>query len=142
MNAPGVRCFSNLADALEAQKELNKNNKEPLTKEAVLFSIESKNKISNFCKYLDKDKKYIDPESLNLPDLEPYDFATAFQKADGSIVYWERMPYGISKNPKLNVNRTKGPVYSNVVYCVVVTDSKFQPHTVVPDDNPFRRRPK
>lgn len=143
MYAPGVECFSDLKDALQRQKELNERieaDKQPF-KKAVLFAIESKNNIHGFCKYLDKDKKRPDPKSLALSNLEPYDFATAFQMADGTIVYWERMPYGISKNPDLTVDRTAGHTYASRVYCVVVTDSKFQPHTVVPDDHPARKRP-
>jgi hypothetical protein len=139
MSAPGVRCFSNLPDALAAQKELNEKSKEEkkTLNVTVLFAIESENAIK--CKYLDEEKKGVDPSSLNPLDLVPYDFATAFQMADGTIVYWERMPYGISKNPDLIVNRTSGHTYENVVYCVVVTDGKFPPHTVAPDDSTWRK---
>jgi hypothetical protein len=143
MFARGVRCFTDLKDALKLQKELNekiKKDKERF-KKAVLFAIESQNKISDFSEYLDKEKKEVKPGSLTLPNLEPFDFATAFQKADGTIVYWERMPWGSRQNPDLIVNRTAGHTYENRVYCVVVTDNKFQPHTVVPDNHPARKRP-
>jgi uncharacterized protein RhaS with RHS repeats len=144
MFARGVRCFSNLKDALAEQRRMQKaidKEKRPLDN-AVLFAVESKNKAETVCKYLDKEKRKVDPDSLGrLNLLEPYDFATAFQKEDGTIVYWERMPYGRGKNPDLVVNRTKGHVYPCAAYCVVVTDSKFQPYTVAPDDHPFRRKP-
>jgi hypothetical protein len=142
MFAPGVECFTDLKDALKWQKEMNEKIKAAKTplKKAVLFAIESKNPMTDYIKYLDKEKKRPNPESLTLPDLEPYDFATAFQKTDGTIVYWERMPYGISKNPDLNVDRTAGHVYKYRVYCVVVTDCKYQPHTVANDDHPARKR--
>jgi RHS repeat-associated protein len=137
MFARGVRCFTDLKEALDYQKQRNeeiKKDKQPF-KKAVLFAIESKNKISDFCEFLDEDQSEVKPSSLTLDKLEPYDFATAFQKADGTIVYWERMPYGISKNPDLTVKRTSGHVYEYRVYCVVVTDTKFQPHTVA-DERP------
>jgi hypothetical protein len=79
------------------------------------------------------DKKRIDPESMRRPvDLQPYDYAMAFQTTGGEIVYWEDMPYGEPMNPELMVTRqapNKLP-YTYHVYGVVVTDSPLQPHTV------------
>ena len=143
--ADGVRCFSNLKDALAYQKEMaikigvENEVGAKCDPTAVLFAVESKNDISSFCKYLDEDKKQIDPKSLTLDKLEPYDFATAFQKSydGGEIVYWERMPWGESNNPDLTVHRTKGHTYKSVVYCVTVTDNPLRPHIIIKPKIPF-----
>ena len=105
----------------------------------MLFAVESKNDIHSFCEYVDKEKQEIKPKSLGLPKLEPYNFATAFQKSyDGSeVVYWERMPWGPRQNPNLDVNRTKGHVYKSVVYCVIVTDGSLRPHPITKPKIPF-----
>jgi hypothetical protein len=36
-----------------------------------------------------------------------FDFATAFQRQDGSIIFWEDMPYGATNNPNLKVIHKK-----------------------------------
>jgi hypothetical protein len=144
-NVAGVKCFSNLKDALAEQKKLSQKiakdceGKNVYPSTPVLFAVESSNDISAFYKYLDKDKKLIDPKSLVHGKLEPYDFATAFQKSydGGAIVYWERMPYGVSKNPNLIVNRTKGHVYKYVVYCVKVANHPLRPHPITKPLIPF-----
>jgi hypothetical protein len=128
---PGVRCFWKLDDALAAAaKDLNKG---PQPGHLVVFAIESKNDIKKFAKSINKNE--IDPTSLSNIRLEPYDFATAFRNSKGKIIYWERMPSGVNKNPNLWVKRTKDHTYDNVVYCYVFSSSPYAGH-VVEDDVP------
>lgn len=136
--ADGVRCFRDLKEALTYQKELSQTiakdfeGKKFYPPTPVLFAVESKHDIHSFCEYVDNDKKEIKPKSLAHGKLEPYDFATAFQKSydGGEIVYWERMPWGRTLNPELTVHRTKGHTYKSVVYCVKVADHPLRPHPI------------
>ncbi len=107
-NVPGTRAFSNLKDALELQEKLaNENTSDKIV---VIWAMQANGRPSDLDEYLldGSCTEYEVPriggarELQTIPEgeggLSCFDFATAFQNPDGTIKFWEDMPYGQSSN--------------------------------------------
>jgi len=121
--------FASLEAALAVQKELVATTKKD--KRVVLWAMQVPAPQADLERFL-KPGSQIEynveglgaARTLSRPGFgRVYDFVTAFQAPDGSIKFWEAMPFGETDNPELNVDH-KTHLYPRMgtVYFVVPID--------------------
>jgi hypothetical protein len=149
LTAPGIVLFDDLEAALREQKAYrDANAKHGLREEAILIAYQAHTADMQYFfplataiavggalvkdlgpKYLDKERHVVDTKSVR-NRADAYNFATAFQAPDGTILYWEYMDHTTSKPGAKVVHRKKLQldVFAHTFYGVVEID----PHPFSP----------